>query len=97
VVNGTTFAEQRDSLIPTLSELVAHLERNDVLDAATSARALTKKLEEESFNVVVLGAFKRGKSTLVNALLGEELSPRPRSPSRRSSRASRGESGPTLR
>jgi small GTP-binding protein len=74
-VNGATFAEQRDSLIPILSELAAHLERNDVRDAATSARAVTKKLEEESFNVVVLGAFKRGKSTLVNALLGEELLP----------------------
>jgi small GTP-binding protein len=36
---------------------------------------LIDKLRENRFNLVVLGAFKRGKSTLINALLGEPLLP----------------------
>ena len=33
------------------------------------------KLRENRFNLVILGAFKRGKSTLINALLGEPILP----------------------
>ena len=36
---------------------------------------LIDKLRENRFNLVVLGAFKRGKSTLINALLGEAVLP----------------------
>jgi ribosome biogenesis GTPase A len=36
---------------------------------------LINKLRESRFNLVVLGAFKRGKSTLINALLGEAVLP----------------------
>lgn len=38
-------------------------------------RDAQRRLEEDVFNLVVLGQFKRGKSTLVNALLGEEVLP----------------------
>ena len=34
-----------------------------------------RKLETEQFNLVVHGQFKRGKSTLINALLGTDLLP----------------------
>ncbi|MCX5887965.1 MAG: dynamin family protein [Deltaproteobacteria bacterium] len=36
---------------------------------------LIEKLRSNRFNLVVLGAFKRGKSTLINALLGEAVLP----------------------
>ncbi len=36
---------------------------------------LKKKVSSENFHVVVLGTFKRGKSTFINALLGEEILP----------------------
>jgi small GTP-binding protein len=36
---------------------------------------LAEKLRQNRFNLVVLGAFKRGKSSLINALLGEALLP----------------------
>ena len=36
---------------------------------------LIEKLRTNRFNLVVLGAFKRGKSTLINALLGEAVLP----------------------
>jgi small GTP-binding protein len=34
-----------------------------------------ERLRESRFNLVVLGEFKRGKSTLINALIGRELAP----------------------
>ncbi len=40
-----------------------------------TARWLQEKLSEEVFNLVVAGQFKRGKSTVINALLGESLLP----------------------
>ena len=44
---------------------------------AQSARmtALREKLEDENITVSVIGQFKRGKSTLINAFLGEKLLP----------------------
>ena len=36
---------------------------------------LQERLAEERFHLAVLGQFKRGKSTLLNALLGEPLLP----------------------
>ncbi len=42
---------------------------------AAEAREASRALASGRFNVAVLGQFKRGKSTLVNALLGTELLP----------------------
>jgi len=36
---------------------------------------LTEKIENNIFNLVVLGQFKRGKTSLINALLGSEILP----------------------
>ena len=38
-------------------------------------QALIDKMEQNSMTISVIGQFKRGKSTLVNAILGEELLP----------------------
>ena len=43
--------------------------------ASKSLKEARTKLEEEAFNLVVLGQFKRGKSTFINALLGEGILP----------------------
>jgi hypothetical protein len=44
-------------------------------DVHTRITQLQERLIEERFNLAVLGQFKRGKSTLLNALLGEPLLP----------------------
>jgi len=44
------------------------------VDPAT-LKWLHEKLAEEAFNLVVAGQFKRGKSSIINALLGEALLP----------------------
>ena len=38
-------------------------------------KAIDDRLENERFHLAVLGQFKRGKSTFVNALMGEEILP----------------------
>lgn len=42
---------------------------------ADAIRNLLERLREQRFHLAVLGQFKRGKSTLLNALLGEEALP----------------------
>ena len=37
--------------------------------------AIVKKCLSDTFNIVVIGDFKRGKSTLINALIGENIVP----------------------
>ncbi len=43
--------------------------------AARNIRQLKERLETESFHLAILGQFKRGKSTFLNALLGWDLLP----------------------
>ncbi|MGI8756282.1 MAG: dynamin family protein [Acidimicrobiales bacterium] len=44
-------------------------------DLAERARTLAERTRQTRFHVAVVGVFKRGKSTLINALLGEEVLP----------------------
>ena len=64
--------------------VAAQLERADVALVAalgyesplvTRIRALRRRLENENLQLAVLGQFKRGKSTFINALLGADLLP----------------------
>ncbi|MCL6630304.1 MAG: dynamin family protein, partial [Armatimonadetes bacterium] len=79
-----TASTHTDSTRNQTGQLAHLIERAEqVLDAAgasyTSFREklsiLKKRLEEERFHLAVLGQFKRGKSTLLNALLGDEVLP----------------------
>jgi signal recognition particle receptor subunit beta len=72
--NGT-YAEEREELRGDLTRLASLAEELDVAMIADAARALDAKLRQERFNVVVLGEFKRGKTTFVNALLGADILP----------------------
>jgi GTP-binding protein EngB required for normal cell division/BMFP domain-containing protein YqiC len=44
-------------------------------DLAAEAAAMAERLREERFNVACVGQFKRGKSTLLNALVGQAVLP----------------------
>jgi GTPase SAR1 family protein len=70
-----TYAENRNELEGALRELARLGDERSEPGAAEGARSLLKKLAEERFNVVVVGEFKRGKTTFVNALLGADLLP----------------------
>lgn len=65
------YPQLRDGLFGIISQL-----DGTVRDVTSKSLSETRtKLEEEAFNLVVLGQFKRGKSTFINALLGESILP----------------------
>lgn len=68
----STLMEQLQHAVERLGEVAERRSRGIV---AAGAGALRAKLAEERFNVVVVGEFKRGKTTFVNALLGAEILP----------------------
>jgi len=70
LANLQNFAELRSHLLQALNTYAA-LERSDT----AACLELRDKLAEGRFNVAALGQFKRGKSCLVNALLGDNLLP----------------------
>jgi predicted GTPase len=57
-----------ERLVAVTAGLLADGARRDLLEARTRVR-------EDRFNLVMLGEFKRGKSTLINALLDRDLVP----------------------
>lgn len=65
------YAEAKDRLTSAISQLAPFVdnESREVLED------IDRKVKENKFNLVVLGQFKRGKTTFVNALLGERLLP----------------------
>jgi tRNA U34 5-carboxymethylaminomethyl modifying GTPase MnmE/TrmE len=70
-----TYAEARDQLRTALAELGALADERESTELGELVRSLDKKLVENRFNVVVVGEFKRGKTTFVNALLGQPILP----------------------
>jgi GTPase SAR1 family protein len=65
------YAQLREVLIGIAAQL-----EGTVRDVTSKSLGETRiKLEDEAFNLVVLGQFKRGKSTFINALLGESILP----------------------
>ncbi len=58
--------------IKVLSEVAADLKEKDLHSGLTELR---DKIVSGRFYLVVIGLFKRGKSTLINALIGQEIAP----------------------
>src|SRR5574337_1157902 len=61
--------------ILTIVETVETLIKED-LETADDRLLMTKEqLISNCFNIVILGQFKRGKTTLINSLIGKEILP----------------------
>jgi GTP-binding protein EngB required for normal cell division len=69
-MNAPSYHRERVELARCLDEVTAL----DQVDREACAW-LQNKLNEETFNLVTVGQFKRGKSSVINALLGEALLP----------------------
>ncbi len=71
----SSYKEIRDSI----TDIIRDLESSDGYPISRSIMEglgeVKRKLETENFHVVVMGQFKRGKTTFINALLGEEILP----------------------
>ncbi len=64
--------EQIKEALCGIMERLSQTTRKETEQALSPIKA---KLEAETFNLVVLGQFKRGKSTFINALLGADILP----------------------
>jgi signal recognition particle receptor subunit beta len=65
----------RKRLVENLNSLVAWAENENKKELVKLMVYLAEKLKQERFNLVVLGEFKRGKSTFLNAILGDSILP----------------------
>lgn len=63
------------SLPAVLERSASFAAESDFSHAAHSLRQLLERFREQRFHLAVLGQFKRGKSTMLNALLGEDVLP----------------------
>lgn len=62
-------------LTDCLHQLREYSEELELSNTARSIADTIEKIADEHFEVAIVGEFKRGKSTLINALLGEEVLP----------------------
>ena len=69
------FGAGRARLLAQLAQAEAVAEERGNAPALAELQRLHQNLEAERFHLAVLGQFKRGKTTLLNSLLGEELLP----------------------
>lgn len=68
---------EKNSLLAILDRLIHFVDAlgEDFSADGKRLRALSERLTTEKFHLAVLGQFKRGKSALINALIGEPLLP----------------------
>jgi len=73
--NFTNYKKTESGIIHDLKVLQDYSRKMKLDGNASAIDAVIKRLEENTFNVAVLGEFKRGKSTLINALLAQDVLP----------------------
>ncbi len=67
--------DARSGILAALDELLSLAASMAAGDAHGNLAAARARVAEDRFNLVVLGEFKRGKSTLINALLERDVLP----------------------
>jgi len=70
-----TLSSQREQLQAAHERLRRAAERHGAGEALRDLEAAERRLDQTVFRLVVLGEYKRGKSTLINALLGRQVLP----------------------
>jgi small GTP-binding protein len=68
-------SESRCRVVAALEQLASLADERSDHATAERARALAGRLRADIFNLAVVGQFKRGKTTLINALLGRDILP----------------------
>ncbi|MFB2917873.1 dynamin family protein [Aerosakkonema funiforme] len=63
------------TLVADLEKLRSSSEKLKLTNSVELIDEVLKRIKSNSFSVAVVGEFKRGKSTFINALLGEEILP----------------------
>ena len=71
----TSFRETVNDLTESLEQLREYAASLNLENTARSISDIIEKSAGDHFEVAIVGEFKRGKSTLINALLGQEVLP----------------------
>ncbi|MGN0638538.1 MAG: dynamin family protein [Huintestinicola sp.] len=71
----TSFRETVNDLTDSLEQLKEYAASLNLENTARSIGDIIEKSAGDHFEVAIVGEFKRGKSTLINALLGQEVLP----------------------
>ncbi|MHB8262330.1 MAG: dynamin family protein [Acidimicrobiales bacterium] len=74
-VAGSEQGASKSELLRTAALEMADSARDDSEELSRRARRIAGKLEAGKFHISIIGEFKRGKSTFVNALLGSQVLP----------------------
>lgn len=69
------FKHKTNTLVSLIERQIDIVKTLNKPDQETNLRSLKGLVQSSSFKVMILGEFKRGKSTFINALLGEEILP----------------------
>lgn len=69
------YLAKKSALLQVLAKVSEFAEKKGNSPAASLLRESGERLVLEQFTLVILGEFKRGKSTFINALLGKHLLP----------------------
>lgn len=71
----SAYKRTMESLTADLEELLRLSDEIMLANTAKSLQEAIAKTKDEHFEVAIVGEFKRGKSTLINAMLGQEVLP----------------------
>ena len=71
----SAYKQTVSDLTEDLNQLKEYSESIGLVHTAKSIGETIEKIASEHFEVAIVGEFKRGKSTLINALLGQEVLP----------------------
>ena len=69
------FRIQKERLGRMLSDTSEIINKLDMSSASEKLEKLSKKVNNDTFKIQVIGTFSNGKSTVINSLLGEEILP----------------------
>jgi len=69
------YKEIHVAIVEVIDRFILQAEANGSGSFVDRLKTLRGKLESEHFHIVVMGQFKRGKTTFINSLLGTELLP----------------------
>lgn len=77
-ISLTTLVDQKkvaNTLINDLGALKRFSEKLNLEESSKLVQEVIERIQQASFSIAIVGEFKRGKSTLINALLGQEILP----------------------
>lgn len=69
------YLEKKNAIIDCLASAEKFLSEHDYVHEAEMITAQRENLENDEFSIAVVGEFSAGKSTFLNALMGEKILP----------------------